>query len=137
SASAFRTASLNTTERRIRSASCSSHFSVLDVALEVHKRAAITLRRTLRRNLLETLTCWSAEAKTKAWDRVTSPSADAEADVADGFGAEALFQFSQDLRLGDLFQLVVQCGLEHADVQHAFAQRDRSGVYGDEVADDF
>ena len=64
-------------------------------------------------------------------------SADTEADVANGFAAEALFQFSQDFGLGDLFELVVQRGLEHADVQNSIAQRDRGGVRGDEVADDF
>jgi hypothetical protein len=46
----------------------------------------------------------------------------AEADVANGFGAEALFQFSQDVGLGDLFELVVQCRLEDAHIQNAFAQ---------------
>jgi hypothetical protein len=35
-------------------------------------------------------------------------SADAEANVADGFAAEALFQFSQDVDLGDLFEFGVQ-----------------------------
>jgi hypothetical protein len=48
-----------------------------------------------------------------------------------------LFQFSQDLSFGDLFELVVQCGLEHANVENAFAQRDRRRVCGDKVADDF
>ena len=42
-------------------------------------------------------------------------SADTEADVANGFAAEALFQFSQDFGLGDLFELVVQRGLKDAD----------------------
>ena len=64
-------------------------------------------------------------------------SADAEADVADGFGTKALFQLAQDLGLGDLFELVVQGCLEDPDVKHASAQRDKSGVRGDEVADDF
>jgi hypothetical protein len=73
--------------------------------------------------------------KAEPQDRVRL-SAHAEADVADGFAAEALFQFSEDLRLGDLFELVVQCGLENPDVQHALAQRYRRGGRGDEFADD-
>ena len=36
-----------------------------------------------------------------------------------------------------LFELVVQGWLEDPDVKHVLAQRDRSGVRGDEVADDF
>ena len=48
-----------------------------------------------------------------------------EANVADGFAAEALFQFSQDFGLGDLFELVVQCGLEDSDVDDSVAQCDR------------
>ena len=64
-------------------------------------------------------------------------SADAESDVANGFAAKALFEFSQDFGLGDLFELVVQCGLEHADIQNPLAQCDWGGVRGDEVADDF
>lgn len=48
-------------------------------------------------------------------------SADAEADVADGFGVEALFQFWQDLGLGDLFELVVKRGLKDAEIENPFA----------------
>ena len=48
-------------------------------------------------------------------------SADAEADVADGLAAEALFQFSQDFGLGDLFELVMKCRLKDPDIQDAFA----------------
>ena len=33
--------------------------------------------------------------------------------VANGFAAEALLQLSQDCQVGNLFELVVQCGLEH------------------------
>lgn len=33
--------------------------------------------------------------------------------------AEALFEFSQDHGLGDLLELVVQCGLEHANVENS------------------
>ena len=53
--------------------------------------------------------------KAEPQDRVRF-SADTEADVANGFAAEALFQFSQDFGLGDLFELVVQRGLKDADV---------------------
>jgi hypothetical protein len=42
-------------------------------------------------------------------------SANPEANVAEGFGAEAYFQFSQDFGLGDLFELVVQGWLEDPD----------------------
>jgi 3-hydroxyisobutyrate dehydrogenase len=31
----------------------------------------------------------------------------------------------------------MQCGLQYSDVQDLIARRDRSGVRGDEVADDF
>jgi len=43
-------------------------------------------------------------------------SANAEADVADGFCAKALFQFSQDFGLRNLLEFLVQCGLKDADV---------------------
>ncbi len=36
------------------------------------------------------------------------PSANPETDVADDFPAEAFFQFSQDVDLGDLFEFVMQ-----------------------------
>lgn len=41
-------------------------------------------------------------------------------------------------RISDLeicFELVVQRGLEHTDIQNSISQRDRSGVRCDEVAD--
>jgi len=59
----------------------------------------------------------------------TSFSADAETDVADGLPAEALFQFSQDFGLGNLFELAVQCRLQYSDVKDSLAQ-------GDEPRDD-
>jgi len=59
-----------------------------------------------------------------------------EADVADRFAAEALFQLSTDFGFGDLFELVMQSWLEHADVKQTFAKCDRGRVRGDEVADD-
>src|SRR5207249_818741 len=64
-------------------------------------------------------------------------SADAETNVADGLAAEALLEFSQDLGLGNLFELVMQCWLEHPHVENAFAQRHRRGVRRDEFTDDF
>ena len=48
-------------------------------------------------------------------------SADSEANVADGLAAEAFFEFSQDVDLGDLFEFVVQGRLENADVENAVA----------------
>ena len=63
--------------------------------------------------------------------------ANAKADVADGFSAKALLQFSQDVDLGNLLELVVQGGLQDADIKDAFAQRDRCGVGGNKFADDF
>src|SRR5438552_5855220 len=44
--------------------------------------------------------------KAEPQDRVRF-SADAEANVADGFGAEALFQFSHDFSLANFFELVM------------------------------
>ena len=49
--------------------------------------------------------------KAEPQDRVRF-SADAEANVADGFAAKALLQFPQNVSLGNLFELVVQCRLE-------------------------
>jgi len=63
-------------------------------------------------------------------------SANPKADVADGSSAKAFFQFSQDVDLGDLFQLVMQGWLKDADIENAFAQRDRCRVRGDEFSDD-
>ena len=48
-------------------------------------------------------------------------SPNAETDVANGFGAETLFEFSQDFGLGNLFELVVKRGLKDADIEHAFS----------------
>ena len=62
-------------------------------------------------------------------------SVEAEADVANGFTAEALFYSSQDFGLGDLFELVVQC--RYADIEDSLAKCDWREMYGDEVADDF
>jgi hypothetical protein len=64
----------------------------------------------------------------------TSP-VEAEADVANGLTAEALFYSSQDFGLGDLFELVVQC--RYADIEDSLAKCDWGEMYGDEVADDF
>ena len=59
-------------------------------------------------------------------------STDPETHIAYGFPAEALLQFSQDFTLRDLFEFVVQCWLENADVENSVAQRHRCGVDGDE-----
>ena len=62
--------------------------------------------------------------------------AHAKADVADDFTAEALLQLAQDVDLGNLLELVMQCRLEHADVEDSFAQSDRCGVNRDKVTND-
>ena len=62
-------------------------------------------------------------------------SVEAEADVANGFTAEALFYFSQDFGLGVLFELVVQC--RYADIEDSLAKCDWREMYGVEVADNF
>lgn len=46
--------------------------------------------------------------------------ANAETDVADDFAAKTPLQFAQDVDLADLFQLVMQCRLEHPHIEHAF-----------------
>ena len=51
--------------------------------------------------------------------------ADAETDFADDPGAEALLQFAQNLRLGDLFELIVQGGLKNAHIKNSGSQADR------------
>lgn len=69
-------------------------------------------------------------------NRRDNGSADTESYISNRFAAEALFEFSQDFGLGDLFEFVVQRWLEHTNVEYALAQRDRRGVRGDEFADD-
>jgi hypothetical protein len=64
-------------------------------------------------------------------------STNPEANVANRFVAEAFFQLSQDFGLGDLFKFVMQSRLQDADIENAFAQRDRCGVGGNRFADDF
>ena len=49
---------------------------------------------------------------------------------------EAVLQFSQDVDLRNLFELVLQCQLEDPDVQNSLTQRDWRGVRGNEIADD-
>ena len=80
---------------------------------------------------------WVADsARPYGWEPLRL-SANAEPDVADGFCAEAFLQFSQDVDLGDLLELVMQSRLENADAEDAFTQRDWSRVGGDKFADDF
>ena len=50
-------------------------------------------------------------------------SADAKADIANGFGAEAFFELSQDVDLRNLLELV-QNRLEQLDIEYAVAQCD-------------
>ena len=57
---------------------------------------------------------------------VSQDLADSETNVANGFPAEAFFQFSQNVELGNLLELVMQSRLENADVEDAFTQRDWS-----------
>jgi len=52
-----------------------------------------------------------------------SDLADPKTNIANRLAAEALFQFSQDFGFGDLFEFVMQSGLEHTDIEHAFTQR--------------
>src|SRR5262249_36949712 len=65
-----------------------------------------------------------------------SNSADAETDIPDRLAAEALFQFSQDLGLGNLFELVLQSWLEHPDIENSITQCERRRVRSDEFAND-
>jgi hypothetical protein len=57
-------------------------------------------------------------------------STNPKANVANGFAAEAFFQFSQDLDLGNLFQFVVQSRLEGPDIENAFSQGNRCCMCG-------
>jgi hypothetical protein len=56
--------------------------------------------------------------------------------VTNDLCAEALLQLSHDVDLGDLFQLVVQCRLQDANVKNAFAQCDGRGMRGDKISND-
>lgn len=50
--------------------------------------------------------------------------ADAKSEFANDLAPKALFQFAQDLRFGDLLELIVQRGLEHSHRENAPAQTD-------------
>jgi|GEM_PF-3201577 len=92
----------------------------------LHRRQTNSRIHWLLRNLLEEVLekVWKIFAWLRRRDvrcakkRQPQPcrSADAESDVADGFGAEALFQSPQNVDLGNLLEIVVQSGLENADV---------------------
>jgi len=47
-------------------------------------------------------------------------------DIADHFATEALFQFSQDVNLGDVLELVMRSRLQHSHAKVAFHASDRS-----------
>src|SRR5687767_6126285 len=71
--------------------------------------------------------------------RISMPAgklAEAEPNLADDFRSESLLEFPQDIRLRDLFELVMQRGLEHTHEKDARTQANRSRVRGDEVPDD-
>src|SRR5439155_22266791 len=67
---------------------------------------------------------------------VGSPSANPEADVANGLAAEAFFELSQDVDLRNLFEFVMQCRLEHADIENSVTQREGRRMRGNEFAND-
>jgi len=50
---------------------------------------------------------------------LTIESANPKTNVTDGFPAETLLQFSQDFGFGDLFEFVVQCCSENADIENS------------------
>ncbi|HJX97405.1 MAG TPA: hypothetical protein VJ281_00885 [Chthoniobacterales bacterium] len=54
--------------------------------------------------------------------------------VTNDLCAKALLQLSHDVDLGDLFELIVQCRLQDADVENTFTQRDGRGMRGDKIA---
>jgi hypothetical protein len=62
--------------------------------------------------------------------------ADAEADIADAGGAEAGFEFLDDAGFAVAIELVVDGGLDDADVEDAIANAVRAGVEGEPLADD-
>ena len=66
----------------------------------------------------DTLLCKAKQPRSR-WS-----SADAKANVADYFCAEAQFQLSQDVDLRDLLEFVMQGRLEDTDIKNAFAQED-------------
>src|SRR5437868_93377 len=65
------------------------------------------------------------------------PLTDAEPNISNGSTTETSFQFAQDLRSGNLLQLIVESRLEHPDVKHSFPKSDRGGMGGDELPDNF
>jgi hypothetical protein len=65
--------------------------------------------------------CMAVDQSRSSLSRLSPHLSDTEADIADGFAAEALFQFSQDFGLGDLFEFVVQGWLKHPNVEDSVA----------------
>jgi len=74
-----------------------------------------------RETLLE-----AAEQEFSGLMKVLVRLTDPEPHVANGLAAEALFEFTQNVELRDLLQLIVQGRLKNAHIEDALAQRDRS-----------
>jgi len=68
--------------------------------------------------------------------RSQSDLAEAEADVADAVGAEAGFEFLDYLGAAVAVELVVDAGLDDADVEDAVTKAVWAGVEGEPIADD-
>jgi len=85
-----------------------------------------------RETLLE-----AAEQEFSGLMKVLVRLTDPEPHVANGLAAEALFEFTQNVELRDLLQLIVQGRLKNAHIEDALAQRDRSRVRGNKIAHDF
>src|SRR5438270_857057 len=60
-----------------------------------------------------------------------------KANVTNDLSAEALFQLSQDVDLGNLLEFVMQRGLEHSHVENPLPQSNRRRMRGDKFADNF
>src|ERR1700736_584479 len=60
---------------------------------------------------------------------------DPETDIPYDSRTEAPFQLPQNLSLRNLFQFVMQGGLQDSDVENTVAEGSRSRVSGDEIAD--
>jgi len=81
--------------------------------------------------------CEQLRQSVSSESETTGASAEPKPDVKDDFSAKSLLQFSQDVRLRNLFEIVVQSRLKNAYEQYAIAQRHRRGMRGDEFANDF
>src|SRR6476469_1211770 len=72
----------------------------------------------------------------KIWRICIEQLANTKSDFANDLRPETLLQFSQNFRLGDLLELVVQRRLQHPHKKNARPQTDRRGMGRDELADD-